>query len=107
VNLNRKDPETKNAMANTLLPIEERNLTPDEVELLDKRRRRGQLFLVLCFQSLIVATLLTLWSGQDLTLSPGWAHPVVYWNAITLTAALVFGIVGIRLKRGSNEFISY
>jgi hypothetical protein len=107
VNLNKKDPETKNAMANTLLPIEERNLTPDEVELLDKRRRRGQLFLVLCFQSLIVATLLTLWSGQDLTLSPGWAHPVVYWNAITLTAALVFGIVGIRLKRGSNEFISY
>ena len=94
-------------MANTLLPIEERNLTPDEVERLDKRRRRGQLFLVLCFQSLIVATLLTLWSGQDLTLSPGWAHPVVYWNAMTFTAALIFGIVGIRLKRGSNEFISY
>ena len=38
-------------MANTLLPIEERNLTPDQVELLDKRRRRGQLFLVLCFQT--------------------------------------------------------
>jgi hypothetical protein len=94
-------------MANTLLPIEERNLTPDEVERLDKRRRRGQLFLVLCFQSLIVSTLLTLWSGQDFTLSPGWTHPVVYWNAITFTAALVFGITGIRLKRGSNEFLSY
>jgi hypothetical protein len=94
-------------MANTLLPIEERNLTPDEVERLDKRRRRGQLFLVLCFQSLIVSTLLTLWSGQDFTVSPGWTHPVVYWNAITFTAALVFGIMGIRLKRGSNEFISY
>jgi hypothetical protein len=94
-------------MANTLLPIEERNLTPDEVELLDKRRRRGQLFLVLCFQSLIVSTLLTLWSGQDSTLSPGWAHPVVYWNAITFAAALIFGIAGVRLKRGSNEFISY
>jgi hypothetical protein len=105
--LHQEYAETKKAMANTLLPIEERNLTPDEVERLDKRRRRGQLFLVLCFQSLIVATLLTLWSGQDLTLSPGWAHPVVYWNAITFTAALVFGIVGIRLKRGSNEFISY
>ena len=105
--LNQEYAETKNAMANTLLPIEERNLTPDEVERLDKRRRRGQLFLVLCFQSLIVATLLTLWSGQDLTLSPGLAHPVVYWNAITFAAALVFGIVGIRLKRGSNEFISY
>jgi hypothetical protein len=94
-------------MANTLLPIEERNLTPDEVERLDKRRRRGQLFLVLCFQSLIVSTLLTLWSGQDFTVSPGWTHPVVYWNAITFTAALVFGIMGVRLKRGSNEFISY
>jgi hypothetical protein len=94
-------------MANTLLPIEERNLTPHEVERLDKRRRRGQLFLVLCFQSLIVSTLLTLWSGQDWTLSPGWTHPVVYWNAITFTAALVFGIMGVRMKRGSNEFISY
>jgi hypothetical protein len=94
-------------MENTLLPLEERKLTPDEVELLDKRRRRGQLFLVLSFQSLIVAVLLTLWSGQDITLSPGFAHPVAYWNAITFTAALVFGIAGVRLKRGSNEFISY
>jgi hypothetical protein len=94
-------------MANTLIPIEERNLTPDEVELLDKRRRRGQLFLVLCFQSLIVGTLVTLWSGQDSTLSPGWMHPMVYWDAITFTAALAFGILGVRLKRGSNEFLSY
>ena len=31
-------------MANTLIPVEERMLTPDEVEMLDKRRRRGQLF---------------------------------------------------------------
>jgi hypothetical protein len=93
-------------MANTLLPIEEQRLTPDQVELLDKRRRRGQLFLVLCFQSLIVSCLLTLWSGQDFTLSPGF-HPVVFWNTITFTAALIFGVTGVRLKRGSNEFISY
>lgn len=93
-------------MANTLLPIDEQRLTPDEVELLDKRRRRGQLFLVLCFQSLIVSCLLTLWSGQDFTLSPG-IHPVVIWNTITFLAALIFGIAGVRLKRGSNEFISY
>jgi hypothetical protein len=93
-------------MANTLIPIEERNLTPDEVELLDKRRRRGQLFLVLCFQSLIVGTLVTLWSGQDATLSPG-IHPMVIWDAIAFTAALVFGVAGVRLKRGSNEFLSY
>jgi hypothetical protein len=94
-------------MANTLLPLEERSLTPDQVELLDKRRRRGQLFLVICFQCLIVSALLSLWSGQDLTLSPGWIHPIAYWNAITLTLAVVFGLVGIRLRRGSNEFISY
>jgi hypothetical protein len=94
-------------MANLLLPIEERNLTPDEVELLDKRRRRGQLLLVLCFQCIIVSTLLTLWSGQDLTLSPGWMHPVFYWNVITGLLALIFGITGVSLRRGSNEFISY
>jgi hypothetical protein len=99
--------ETQNVMANTLLPIEERNLTPDQVELLDKRRRRGQLFLVLCFQTLIIGTLVTLWSGQDWTLSPGMTHPMVYWDAIMFTLSLVFGILGVRLKRGSNEFISY
>jgi len=94
-------------MANTLLPIEERSLTPDQVELLDKRRRRGQLYLVICFQCIIISALLSLWSGQDLTLSPGWIHPVFYWNLTTGIGALVFGIAGIRLRRGSNEFISY
>lgn len=94
-------------MANTLLPIEERTLTPEQVELLDRRRRRGQLFLVICFQCLIVATLLTLWSGQDLTYSPGWARPMAYWNAITFALAIFFGVAGVRLRRGSNEFISY
>jgi hypothetical protein len=94
-------------MANPLLPIEERDLTPDQVEWLDRRRRRGQLFLVLCLQCLVVGTLLTLWSGQDWTLSPGWTHPVVYWNAAVFLAALVFAVAGVRLKRGSNEFISY
>jgi len=94
-------------MANTLLPIEERSLTPDQVELLDRRRRRGQLFLVICFQCIIVATLMTLWSGQDATYSPGWMHPMVYWNALTGLLAVIFGVAGIRLRRGSNEFISY
>ena len=94
-------------MANTLLPIEERNLSPDDVDLLDRRRRRGQLCLVISVQSLIIALLLTIWTGQDLTYSPGWAHPIAYWNAITFALALGFGIAGVRLKRGSNEFISY
>jgi hypothetical protein len=99
--------ETNTAMANLLLAPEERNLSPDEVELLDKRRRRGQLFLVICFQCIIVSALLSLWTGQDLTYSPGWTHPVAYWNAATLLGALVFGLTGLRLRSGSTEFISY
>ena len=94
-------------MANTLLSPEEQILTPDEVELLDKRRRRGQLFLVICFQCLIIGTLVTLWSGQDATYSPGWAHPMVYWDSILFVLAAYFGINGIRLRRGLNEFFSY
>ncbi len=94
-------------MANTLLPIEERNLTPDQVELLDKRRRRGQLFLVISLQTFIIGTLVLVWSGQDWTLSPGWMKPMVFWNAVMFVLSLVFGIAGVRLKRGSNEFISY
>ncbi len=94
-------------MANTLIPIEERTLTPQQVETIDRRRRRGHLLLVLCFQCLIVATLVTLWSGQDLTYSPGWVRPMFYWNAILFLLALVFGVAGLRLRRGSNEFLSY
>ena len=94
-------------MANTLIPIEERNLTPNDVERLDRRRRRGQLFLVICFQCLIVSCLLLLWSGQDATYSPGWHRPMLIWNAITFTLAAFFGIAGVQLRRGSNEFFSY
>ena len=94
-------------MANLILPAEERTLTPEEVEALDRRRRRGQLFLVICGQCLIVGTLVTLWAGQDLTYSPGWVHPMFYWDAFLFTLAAIFGVTGVRLRRGSNEFISY
>ena len=94
-------------MANTLIPAEERNLTPDQVELLDRRRRRGQLFLTIAWQCVIISLLLLIWSGQDATYSPGYAHPVVYWNALTFILACTFGLTGYRLRRGSTEFISY
>ncbi len=94
-------------MANTLLPIEERSLTPEQVEYTDRRRRRGQLFLVICFQCLIVGTLVTIWAGQDATYSPGWARPMVYWDVIMFTLAAVFGVAGLSLRRGSTEFLSY
>ncbi|MEO6911442.1 MAG: hypothetical protein ABI158_11020 [Edaphobacter sp.] len=94
-------------MANMLIPIEERNLTPDQVEQLDRRRRRGQLFITLCFLCFIVGALTTLWAGQDWTLSPGWMHPMVYWDALMFGGTLFFGIAGVRLRRGTTEFISY
>jgi hypothetical protein len=94
-------------MANMLIPVEERHLTPQEVEVLDRRRRRGQLLLVLCGQCIIIGALVTLWSGQDWTYSPGWAKPMVYWDALLFALALIFGVAGIALRRGTNEFISY
>ena len=94
-------------MANTLIPVEERTLTPEQVEALDRRRRRCQLFLVLCFQCLIVATLVTLWAGQDLAYSPGWIMPMAYWDGLLFLLAAIFAIAGIRLRRGSTEFLSY
>ena len=94
-------------MANTLIPVEERSLTPGEVEVLDRRRRRGQLLLVISFQCLIVFFIVLLWSGQDATYSPGYARPMVYWDATMFLLFAVFAITGIRLRRGSNEFLSY
>ena len=94
-------------MANTLIPIEERSLSPDDVAALDRRRRRGQLFVVIGCQCMVVAFLMLLWSGQDATYSPGFIRPMVYWNAVTAFLAIVFILSGIRLRRGSNEFLSY
>jgi len=50
-------------MANALLPLEERNLTPDQVEALDKRRDLGHTFLVIAGQFSVIATILLLWVG--------------------------------------------
>jgi len=91
-------------MANMLLPPEERNLTPDQVEELDKRRRRGHLFLIICFQMGIIATLLTVWAGQDFTYSPNWVHPMGYYCAILYIGCAIFGLAGLRLRRGHPEF---
>ncbi len=78
-------------MANTLIPVEERNLTPNQVELLDKRRNRGFMLMVISGQFGIIATILLLWLVQDLTYAPGWAHPVVYYFAFSL---IVSGLTG-------------
>ena len=88
-------------MAKSLLPPEERNLTPDQVEALDKRRDLGHTFLVLAGQFSVIAVVLLLWVGQDLTYSPGWAHPMAYYFAIALCLIAGFGLTGLILRRGT------
>jgi hypothetical protein len=88
-------------MANTLLPPEERFLTPDQVEALDKRRDLGHTFLVIAGQFSVIATVLLLWVGQDLSYSPGWAHPMAYYFALALLIIVSFGITGIILRQGT------
>lgn len=94
-------------MANPILPVEERSLTPNQVAQLDRRRRRGQLYLVMGFQFTLVGLLVTLFAGQDLTYDPTWHHPMALWDAILFTAALIAFVRGIQLRRGMNEFFSY
>jgi len=87
-------------MAN-LLPPEERYLTPEQVETLDKRRDLGHTLLVIAGQFAVIATILLLWVGQDLTYSPGWAHPIAYYFAVVLTLIAVFGVAGFVLRKGT------
>ena len=88
-------------MPNLLLPPEERNLTPDQVEALDKRRDLGHTFLVIAGQFAVIAVVLLLWVGQDLTYSPGWAHPMAYYFFVALGIIAVMGIGGLALRRGT------
>ena len=90
-------------MANTLLPMEERNLTPEQVSALDKRRHRGLMLLVVAGQFSIIATILLLWIGQDLRYSPGWAHPTFYYFLIAIGIVFGCGVTGTILRRGSPE----
>jgi hypothetical protein len=88
-------------MANLLLSPEERDLTPDQVEALDKRRDLGHTLLVIAGQFAVIATILLLWVGQDLTYSPGWAHPIAYYFALALALIAGFGIAGFVLRKGT------
>jgi hypothetical protein len=91
-------------MANTLIPVEERDLTPRQVELLDKRRNRGFLLMVVSGQFGIIATILLLWIVQDLTYAPGWAHPVFYYFVFSLMVSGLAGLTGAYMRRGAPEF---
>lgn len=94
-------------MPNMLLPVEERTLTPDEVARLDRRRRRGQVLLIIGTQCLLIAILTLCWSGQDATYSPGWDRPMVYWDLLLFLGSVIFITQGVILRRGVQEFFSY
>jgi uncharacterized membrane protein len=88
-------------MPNTLLPAEERDLTPNQVEALDKRRNLGHTLLVIAGQFAVIAMVLSLWVGQDLEYSPGWHHPMFYYFAICVISIISLSITGITLRRGT------
>lgn len=88
-------------MANSLLPPAEQHLTPDQVEALDKRRELGHTLLVIAGMFAAIAAILLLWVGQDLSYSPGWAHPMAYYFAVALVIIAVCGIAGYILRRGT------
>jgi hypothetical protein len=91
-------------MANLLIPANERNLTPHQVEELDKRRTWGLTLQVIAGLCAIIGVVLWLWVGQDLTYSPGWIHPLFYYDVIVLVAAAVLAGVGTALRKGAPEF---
>ena len=87
-------------MPNLLIPTEERSLTPNQVEALDKRRDLGHTCLVIAGQFAVIATVLLLWVGQDLQYSPGWDHPMAYYFFFALLMIAIFGVVGLVLRKG-------
>ena len=91
-------------MANMFLPMEARNLTPRQVEYLDKRRNRGFVLMVIAGQFSIISTVLLLWLVQDATYAPGWAHPIVYYFTLAVGIAVVAGSTGAYMRRGAPEF---
>lgn len=88
-------------MANNLLPPEERNLTPEQVEALDRRRDWGLTLQVIAGQFAVISVVLSLWVGQDLTYSPGWMHPMAYYMALTIAIVVVCGGAGTIMRRGT------
>ena len=91
-------------MANTFIPVEERDLTPNQVERLDKRRNRGFMFMVVAGQFAIISVVLLLWLVQDVTYAPGWAHPILYYFIFSVLVTGSCGMTGAYLRRGAPEF---
>ena len=90
-------------MPNMSLPAEERDLTPDQVEALDRRRRTGTLLLTFAGMFTIVAIVLTCWVAEDLIYAPGWSRPMAYYFFASCIIVIVTLIAGLYLHRGSPE----
>lgn len=89
---------------NLSIPEAERNLAPAQVEALDRRRQWGLALQIVSGQFAFFAVLLLLWSGQDLSYSPGWAHPMFYYNVLAAVLAVGFGLYGTWLRRGMHPY---
>ena len=87
-----------------MLPPEERNLTPEQVVAIDRRRFRGLMLEVMGGQLAIMAILLTVWAGQDFTYDPSWIHPMGYYMILAATLSVICIGTGMRLRRGTPEF---
>jgi hypothetical protein len=90
-------------MPNMSLPPEERDLNPDQVEALDRRRRRGTLLLTFAGMFTIIGVLLTCWVGQDLVYSPDLSRPMTYYFLVACGIVFVTLIGGLYLRRGTPE----
>jgi hypothetical protein len=90
-------------MSNMSLPPEERNLTPDQVEALDLRRRRGSLLLTLAGMFTVIAVILTCWVAQDMQYAPGLSRPMTYYFLVACGIVIVTLIGGLYLRRGTPE----
>lgn len=90
-------------MPNMSLPPEERNLTPDQVEALEFRRRRGSLLLTLAGMFTIIAVVLTCWVAQDMEYAPGFSRPMTYYFVIACVIIVVTLIGGLYMRRGNPE----
>jgi nitrate reductase gamma subunit len=63
----------------------------------------GHALLVVAGQFALIAIILMVWVGQDLSYSPGWAHPIAYYFALLLALLAVCGVAGFLLRRGARS----
>lgn len=74
---------------------EERNPMPS------KRHALGHTILVLAVQLAAITVALLTWVNRDLTYSPGWEHPMIYYLGFAMIIIAILGAAGFFLRRGT------